>query len=114
VKVLLVDDNKTQRHIRAMILELAGCEVAEADGSDSAVSIVGENPDALVICDHTLIGETGVDVVWKLRRIVPDLKIYILSGSVDLADEYAGMDVTLLVKGMAPRELIAIAKGANA
>lgn len=114
LKVLLVDDNDVQRFIRRRVLESAHFQVFEAEGSADALAIVAEHPDALVICDHTLIGETGVDVVRKLRGIVPELRIYILSGSVDLADEYAGLDVTLLVKGMPPRELIDIAKGASA
>ena len=113
MKVLLIDDAVMQRGIRALILKSVA-DVYEAEGSADALAIVVEHPDVLVICDHGLIGETGVDVVRKLRRIAPNLKIYILSGSVDLADEYAGLDVTLLVKGMPPGELIAIAKGASA
>ena len=114
MKILLIDDAVMQRKIRGLILKTAGFTVFQADGSSDAVPIVAENPTVVVICDHSLIGETGVDVVLKLRRIVPGLRIYILSGSVDLADEYAGLDVTLLVKGMPPGELIAIAKGASA
>ena len=113
MKVLLIDDRVTQRFIRRRVLESAGFQVFEAEGSADALAIVVEHPDVLVICDHGLIGETGVDVVRKLRRIAPNLKIYILSGSVDLADEYAGLDVTLLVKGMPPGELIALCRSGN-
>ena len=113
LKVLLVDDNDVQRFIRRRVLESAHFQVFEAEGSADALAIVAEHPDALVICDHTLIGETGVDVVRKLRGIVPELRIYILSGSVDLADEYAGLDVKILVKGMAPGELIALCRSGN-
>ena len=114
LKVLLVDDNAIQRFIRRRVLESANFRVFEAEGSADALPIVSEHPDVLVIADHGLVGETGVDVVRKLRRIAPNLRIYILSGSVDLADEYAGLDVTLLVKGMPPGELIALAKGVSA
>ena len=107
MKVLLIDDDVMQRGIRALILKSVA-DVYQADGSAGALAIVAENPTVVVICDHHLAGETGVDVVRKLRQIVPGLTIYILSGSVDLADEYAGLDVKILVKGMAPRELIAL------
>ena len=113
MKVLLIDDDTVQRHVRALILERASCEVAEADGSADAVRIIAENPDALVICDHLLKGETGVEVVWALRRIVPDLKIAILSGKVDLEPEYAGLGVEILCKPLAPEKLIAIANGST-
>ena len=112
MKVLLIDDDVMQRGIRALILKSVA-DVYQADGSAGALAIVAENPTVVVICDHHLAGETGVDVVRKLRRIAPNVRIYILSGSVDLADEYAGLDVTLLVKGMPPGELIALCRSGN-
>ena len=112
MKILLMDDAVMQRGIRALILKSVA-DVYQADGSAGALAIVAENPTVVVICDHHLAGETGVDVVRELRRIAPNLKVYILSGSVDLADEYAGLDVTLLVKGMPPGELIALCRSGN-
>jgi signal transduction histidine kinase/ActR/RegA family two-component response regulator len=69
-RVLVVDDDALVRDAMASVLTQWGCRVAMAANGDEAVALLGGEggtPDA-VLCDYRLPnGETGVDVIARLR-----------------------------------------------
>jgi signal transduction histidine kinase/ActR/RegA family two-component response regulator len=69
-RVLVVDDDALVRDAMASVLAQWGCRVAMAANGDEAVALLGGEggtPDA-VLCDYRLPnGETGVDVIARLR-----------------------------------------------
>jgi signal transduction histidine kinase/CheY-like chemotaxis protein len=69
-RVLVVDDDTLVRDAMASVLAQWGCRVAMAANGDEAVALLGGEggtPDA-VLCDYRLPnGETGVDVIARLR-----------------------------------------------
>lgn len=69
IKILLVDDSAVMRRIVASFLVKMGCvQVEEASGVSQAMhSIDIERPD-LIICDYAMPGQTGLDLLKRIRR----------------------------------------------
>ena len=66
-RVLVVDDNPAHRRLAATVLTREGLEVAEAaDVVEAERALAGRSFD-LVVCDLSLPGESGLDLLGKLR-----------------------------------------------
>ncbi len=112
--VLLVDDNAVQREIRREILVRAGAAVAVAAGGREAMGML-ENPGlraslALLVTDHIMPGMGGPELASRVRAILPDLPVLVLSGLPGAEEEYAATPVFFRLKPCPPAELIRLAK----
>lgn len=111
---LLVDDNLIQASTRTAILQRSGQKVVVAGDGASALKLL-EDPKTfdmlgLVITDHLMPGMNGVDLVGRLRVILPSVPILVLSGLPNLEDEYRGMNVVFRSKPFPPDALIALTR----
>lgn len=69
VHVLIVDDEVSARDAMRGLLARWGCDVAAAESGDEAVEHARKRPPDVVLCDLRLRdGETGIDVVDRLKR----------------------------------------------
>ncbi|HET8876410.1 MAG TPA: ATP-binding protein [Casimicrobiaceae bacterium] len=69
VRVLIVDDESAARDAMQGLLARWGCDVAAAESGDAAIEHAREQPPDVVLCDLRLRdGETGIDVVDRLKR----------------------------------------------
>jgi CheY-like chemotaxis protein len=67
-RVLIVDDDATVRQVLAKILVNAGYRVEEAaDGEQAATALEASEPD-LILCDITMPGEDGMDLLRDVKR----------------------------------------------
>lgn len=95
--VLLVDDEPAL--LDAMTQGLAGeFEVVTAASAAEAVSKMALRKYAVVICDHILPGETGLDFLIRMRERHPETRRILLTGY---------MNPELLSRSMAVAELSA-------
>jgi DNA-binding NarL/FixJ family response regulator len=88
IRVIVVDDHPIVRQgVRSLLSNYADFEVVgEADSGSSALERVkGLAPDVILL-DIRMPGETGVEVVGRLRQTVPEAKILMLSSFDD--DDY--------------------------
>ncbi len=92
-------------------MRASGFDVAFANSAESAVVLLRSAPlqFGLIISDHFLTGTTGVDVVRQVRSFLPLIPIVIISGMLDLAPEYEGLNVIVRQKPIPPPDLIALA-----
>ena len=81
VRVLVIDDEDEILEALAGLLPHLGCEVRVANGSLQAQAVVaaGFQPDVLLV-DHRLRGETGPQVVARLRERCPNLPAVLVTG----------------------------------
>jgi PAS domain S-box-containing protein len=79
--VLLVDDEDIVRASTADMLEDLGYVVHQAGSAEAALTLVADGlvPD-LLVSDHLMPGMTGVDLADRLRDILADLPVLIVSG----------------------------------
>ncbi len=84
-RVLLVEDEESLRGLLQTILSKLGFEVfAAANGGEALLQVEeqGLTPD-LVITDVVMPEMSGVVLVKRLRRTLPDLKVLLMSGYLD-------------------------------
>jgi PAS domain S-box-containing protein len=86
VNILLVDDEKIVLNVGGRLLRKLGYTVTEVGSGKEAVAVYRNNPDAfdLVILDVIMPEMSGGEVFERLKRIDPDVKVFLASGySVD-------------------------------
>ncbi len=111
---MLVDDNKVQAEARRAILSKVGGEVIVAPSAVAALAML-EDPllrDALgiMVTDHLMPAMNGPELVDRIRQILPELPILVLSGLPDAEDEYPAGQVVFRLKPFPPAELIRLVK----
>jgi two-component system, response regulator YesN len=87
-RILLVDDDETFRNEFRDYFQEYG--IAEADGGEEALRILkGPNEIELVVLDVRMSGMNGIEVLERIRRSTPGVRIVILTGysSKDVAVE---------------------------
>ena len=74
------------------LLQHRGYETAVAPDAETALSILGSQPDRfrLVITDHRMPGMSGTELVAVIARIHPGLRIVLMSGDSRQAESRGG------------------------
>jgi PAS domain S-box-containing protein len=94
--ILLIDDEKIVLNVGGRLLRKLGYRVTEAGSGKEAIALFRRDPSAfdLVILDIVMPDMSGNEVFNRLRRIDPEVKVFIASGySVD------GQATEILSKG---------------
>ncbi len=95
--VLVVDDEEAIRQIERRVLEDAGYTVTEASRGLNAIEMLSNGaPLQLLIADLDMPGLSGDEMVARIRKLRPDLKVLYVTGHIDKL-----MDARLLWAGEA-------------
>lgn len=78
--VLVADDNRQIAEVLRATLEDAGYEVLTAYSGLAAVACVEQNDVAVAVLDVLMPGISGDAVAARLRQIVPDLPVVLMTG----------------------------------
>jgi DNA-binding NtrC family response regulator len=86
-KILIVDDEDSQRQIIADVLADVGYEVVEASGATDATRYIEQNKLDLVVTDLRMDDGTGLDVLRETKRFCPDTDVIVMTayGSIESA-----------------------------
>jgi signal transduction histidine kinase/CheY-like chemotaxis protein len=71
LRILVVDDEPDTREILKIILQQSGAEVRTANSASQAINILDQWLASLLICDIGMPGETGYDLIQKVRARDP-------------------------------------------
>ena len=96
VRLLLLDDDPTNLHLRCTILEQHGYECLQATTIDQATELL-DSIDIAVLDYHLGGGEFGTEVAAILRRRRPHIPIIILSATLERF--FGGVEDMHLLKG---------------
>ena len=77
--VLVADDDRTIRTVLTQALTRAGCKVHATSSLMTLMRWVEEGKGDLVISDVIMPDENGLDLVPRIRRIRPDLRVVVMS-----------------------------------
>ena len=92
-RILVVDDEASQRLLLGGFLESLGIEVDEAGSAEDALdSIRGSVPDMLLL-DVRLPGMSGIDALPEIRKIAGDLPVLLITAHADLRQAVAAVKV---------------------
>ena len=110
MKVLVVDDNRGLASLIQLRLEREGHKVRTASsGSEGYVEFRALKPD-LVISDIFMPGESGLEMMKKIRTHDPDVKTIYITGDLDpfrsaLEEEQKRYPVRFIEKPFSAREI---------
>jgi CheY-like chemotaxis protein len=106
--ILVVDDNEMLAEVLAEILSSAGHEVIIATSGSDALERVQADSPCLVLCDMSMPGMLGTEVLRSLREdpATADLPVVLMSGSLQALE---GLQPNaFLQKPFMPREVIRV------
>jgi two-component system response regulator GlrR len=88
-KILLVDDDRNLIEVLKVRVESAGYEAVTAPTEGKAVEVLRSEPPDLAIVDLQLEKSDGIELMQKLRLLLPDLPVIILTahGTIESAVE---------------------------
>lgn len=108
-KILLVDDQKSQRQLLIDILEPLGFIICEASSGENCLfKIMRERPD-LIIMDISMPGLNGIDTTSQLRKLEISSPILIVSANAYADDRVAAINAgcnDFLPKPINPTDLL--------
>jgi PAS domain S-box-containing protein len=106
--ILIVEDNPATRKVFRLALQTEGYAVMEAADGSTALRVAAERPFSLVLLDCRLPDLTGVEVVRRLRAVVPDLPVVAVTGwaQADEASMLSAGFMDILVKPVEPSRLL--------
>ena len=89
MKILLIDDETTQRNSLKGYLEHIGHIVSEADNADTGISLLDKEHYDVVITDFRMPGMNGLEVVQAVKKHNPLIEVLLVTafGDIDLAVE---------------------------
>lgn len=108
-RLLVVDDDPDVRSTLRRFLEADGYEVDQAGDIDDAMGAVASRHPDLMILDVILDGESGLELLSRLRR-ANGLPVILLSGRHDETDKVVGLRLgadDYVAKPFSPAELSA-------
>jgi DNA-binding NtrC family response regulator len=79
--ILCVEDDRTQRDLRAQILKQEGYSVITAATTEKAIRAFQDNSVCLVLADHMLQGAEGSKLALQLKKLKPAVPVVLHSGS---------------------------------
>ena len=109
-KVLIADDEKLIADTLALILNQGGFDARAVYTCQKALDIAPSfRPDILI--SDVLMDINGVDAAIQLRALLPDLRVFLLSGQTATAEiisksKAQNMQFEVMVKPVHPQELL--------
>ncbi len=105
--VLVVDDEPSLRLLCRINLELDGLEVVEAGTLAEARRVLERERVDLVLLDVHIAGQDGRDLLRELRARDADVRVVMLTGSVDVASGRMSSADRVIAKPFEPMGLVA-------
>ena len=107
--LLLVEDEELVRQLSRRILESNGYKVLEAENAEVAIKLFEERASdvRMVVTDVVMPGMSGPEMVQRLRRLVPDVRVLFISGYADKIAREGSLEVgaAFLEKPFSPASL---------
>ncbi len=115
-RILVIDDDEAVRKSFTLALEDSGYQVDTAESGERGIDMQKKDGYDLTFLDLKMPGLSGIETLRELRKVSPDLSIYIvtafhkefLSGLQDLKNE--GHFFELARKPIGADEIVEIAK----
>lgn len=107
-RILVVDDERAIRELVRRLLVSAGYDCGTAGSSAEAAQLLGRQSFDVLLADLQLPGESGLDLLARVRDRHPNTAAIVMSGVHDpqLADASRSLGASgYLVKPFSPEEL---------
>jgi two-component system cell cycle response regulator len=83
-KILVVEDDRFFREMYSHLLSGEGYEVQTASSVNEAMELLREEEYHLIISDLVMPGETGIDLLFQVKRHDPDIDVIMVTGNTNV------------------------------
>jgi DNA-binding response OmpR family regulator len=116
-KVLIADDEKVIADTLALILNQGGFDAKAVYTSEKALEEASSFRPDMLISDVLMTDLNGVDAAIKMRAMLPEIRVFLLSGQTATAEMVAksqarDLGFEILVKPVHPKDLLIKLKSA--
>ena len=116
-KVLVADDEKVIADTLALILNQGGFDAKAVYTSEKALEEASSFRPDMLISDVLMTDLNGVDAAIKMRAMLPEIRVFLLSGQTATAEMVAksqarDLGFEILVKPVHPKDLLIKLKSA--
>jgi two-component system response regulator AtoC len=86
-RILIVDDEQSQREMLAGFLQKEGYYVSTADSGESALKLCENEYFEIALVDLKMPGMDGIELLERLKKVIPDIGVIVMTayGSVESA-----------------------------
>ena len=118
LRIMVIDDESVIAETVVEILNEEGFEATAVSSGDSAVEVAKTLQPDVVLSDVIMPGLNGIETGIRIREIVPDCKVILLSGqaaTVDLLEQarQRGHHFQILAKPIRPEQLISVIRASS-
>ena len=89
--ILVVDDDQDFRWVIKNILTADGYGVLEAENGKEILKILKKTTPNLILLDHRMPGETGLQVASKIKKSLPEIPIIMITAHADVKSAVKAM-----------------------
>lgn len=117
LRVLVVDDDRSNSEIVARVLAAHGYAVDAAPNGQAALELVKQHPYRLAVVDYQMPGMNGVEFFRLARELQPELRGVFLTAYANINTVFPAIEAgveRVLAKPLNSRELIRIADALTA
>ena len=79
-RILVIDDDQAHREGMVLLLEDEGYLVDEADGAESAMTLINKNQYNLIVTDYKMQNIDGMELLKMINDFDPLLKVIMVTG----------------------------------
>ncbi len=92
-RILVVDDEASQRRLLGGFLESLGIHVDEAGSAEDALESIRDSVPDMLLLDVRLPGMSGIDALPEIRKIASELPVLLITAYADLRQAVAAVKV---------------------
>ncbi|HOS02109.1 MAG TPA: sigma-54 dependent transcriptional regulator [Candidatus Hydrogenedentes bacterium] len=90
-RILVVDDDESQRSLLSSFLTTQGFRVVTAGSGEEALAVMGLDPFDLLISDVRMPGLSGLEMLRRLRHAENPIPVLLVTGYADIRDAVGAM-----------------------
>jgi two-component system response regulator FlrC len=108
-RVLVVEDDPDLREALVDTLELAGCEVSQADSAETALKLIPKQALDIIVSDINMGAMDGLGLLREVRRDFPQLPVLLVTAYASISASVEAIQngaIDYLVKPFKPQLLV--------
>ncbi|MBC8440414.1 MAG: response regulator [Deltaproteobacteria bacterium] len=116
-RILVIDDDEAIRKVFLLALEGTSFQVDTVSSGEKGIEMVQEQSYDLIYIDLKMPGMNGVDTLKKIRKINPDIPVYIITAYYgEFADQLTkaqadGLNFELMMKPLTMDQIVCLTRG---
>jgi two-component system, NtrC family, response regulator AtoC len=80
LRLLIVDDEPSIRHLCRAVAEAMGFDCSEAQSGEAGMALLEDQPAHMILCDMVMPQMTGLEFLGRVKKILPRTEVALMTG----------------------------------